>query len=172
MVSDTIFGIKLDRKVKGHKPLPVERSKNLNEGDSIFVIGHPVGLPVKVAGGATIRNNKPKNFYLTDLDTFGGNSGSAVFSSATNNIIGILVRGSTDFVDAPDGRSCKIQNRVPQDYGKGEAVNRLAPVLKYIPEIGGAKAESSDVSANDVVPMPVPNIEKGKKSKINIKVGF
>ena len=164
--------IKLDRKVKGHKPLPVERSKKLNEGDSIFVIGHPVGLPVKVAGGATIRNNKPKNFYLTDLDTFGGNSGSAVFSSATNKIIGILVRGSTDFVDAPDGRSCMIQNRVPQDYGKGEAVNRLAPVLKYIPEIGGAKAESSDVSANDVVPMPVPNIEKGKKSKINIKVGF
>lgn len=159
--------IKLDRKVKGHTPLPVERTKNLNEGDSIFVIGHPVGLPVKVAGGATIRNNKPKNFYLTDLDTFGGNSGSAVFSSATNKIVGILVRGSTDFVDAPDGRSCKIQNRVPQDYGKGEAVNRLAPVLKYIPEAGKDKA-----AAQETVKVPAPKLDNTGKADTKIKIAF
>lgn len=163
--------IKLDRKVKGHSPLPVERTKKLNEGDSIFVIGHPVGLPVKVAGGATIRNNSPKNFYLTDLDTFGGNSGSAVFSKESNKIVGILVRGSTDFVDATDGRKCKIQNRVPQDYGKGEAVNRLAPVLKYIPELGTGDGKAAAAS-KEAIKLPPPQIDPAKKADTKIKIAF
>ena len=165
--------IKLDRKVTGRSPLPVERNTKLNEGDKIFVIGHPVGLPVKVAGGATIRNNKPKHFYLTDLDTFGGNSGSAVFSQKSGKIVGILVRGSTDFVDDA-GKGCKIQNRVPQDYGKGEAVNRLKPVLSSIPEIGGKKsAETKDEAVSESAAPEVSQVKSpdlNKMSKPNIKI--
>ena len=130
--------IKLDRKVTGRNPLPIERTFKLNEGDKIFTIGHPSGLPVKIAGGAKIRDNSPENFYLTDLDTFGGNSGSAVFSQKTGRIIGILVRGGADFVDDSE-KGCRKQKRVSQDYGKGEAVNRLDPLLSSIPEIGVKK---------------------------------
>ncbi len=131
--------IQLDRKVEGRRPLPVNRNDDLKAGDRIFVIGHPVGLPVKIAGEASVRTTDPKAFFLTDLDTFGGNSGSAVFNARTNKIEGVLVRGGTDFVDSPAG--CKVQYRVGQNEGKGEAVTKMSKVRKYIPEIGSRQAE-------------------------------
>ncbi|OGR80534.1 MAG: hypothetical protein A2X32_00855 [Elusimicrobia bacterium GWC2_64_44] len=131
--------IQLDRKVEGRKPLALNRNKDLKAGDRIFVIGHPVGLPVKVAGDASVRTTDPKAFFLTDLDTFGGNSGSAVFNARTNKIEGILVRGGTDFVDSPAG--CKVQLKTPQNEGKGEAVTKIAIAAKYIPELGGRSAQ-------------------------------
>ncbi len=163
--------IQLDRKVSGHNPLPVERTAKLKAGDKIFVIGHPVGLPLKVAGGATIRNNKPSNFYLTDLDTFGGNSGSAVFSQDTGKIIGILVRGNTDFVDDTE-KGCKKQNRVEQDYGKGEAVNRLKPVLSKIPLLPGEKSVSKSASYVEVEEVAAPSVNRSGKSNVKISNPF
>jgi len=44
--------VQLDRKVSGRAPLAINRSAALKNGDGIFVIGHPVGLPVKLAAGA------------------------------------------------------------------------------------------------------------------------
>ncbi|MBO4555910.1 MAG: trypsin-like peptidase domain-containing protein [Elusimicrobiales bacterium] len=162
--------IKLDRKVSNHKPLDVERSAKPQKGDKIFVIGHPVGLPVKIAGGAQIRNTKPWNFFLTDLDTFGGNSGSAVFSEATGKIIGILVRGGTDFVDSDKG--CKVQNKVDQDFGKGEAVNRLDKVLSSIPDISGKKGNNSKSAAKGEVTPVSPDMSKVKKPDVKIVSPF
>jgi len=135
--------IQLDRKVEGRKPLPVNRAKDLKTGDKIFVIGHPVGLPLKVAGDASVRNTEPKSFFLTDLDTFGGNSGSAVFNARTNKIEGILVRGGTDFVDSPAG--CKVQYKLGQNEGKGEAVTKISILQKYIPEIGSNKNAAPEI---------------------------
>jgi V8-like Glu-specific endopeptidase len=123
--------IQLDRKVAGRKPLPIDRGGKAKVGDPLFVIGHPVGLPVKVADNATVRNTDPKYFYLADLDTFGGNSGSAVFSANTNKIVGILVRGDRDFEPGPAG--CNITTRMPQNGGRGEAVTKMSAVEKYIP---------------------------------------
>ena len=44
----------------------------------LVVIGHPSGLPTKIADGAWVRNNESEYYFVTNLDTFGGNSGSAV----------------------------------------------------------------------------------------------
>lgn len=123
--------IKLDRKVAGRKPLAVNRRSKPANGDKLFVIGHPVGLPVKVAGNAKVRKASPKYFFMADLDTFGGNSGSAVFNAGTNLIEGILVRGDVDFVNSPAG--CKMASVVPQDGGRGEAVTKISVLEKYIP---------------------------------------
>lgn len=142
--------IQLDRKVEGRRPLPLNRSKGVKNGDRIFVIGHPVGLPVKVAGDASVRSSKPKSFFLTDLDTFGGNSGSAVFNARTNKIEGILVRGGTDFADSPAG--CKTQFRTGQDEGRGEAVTKISKFRKYVPEIASRTVEF------EVRDMPAPEI--------------
>lgn len=149
--------IQLDRKVEGRRPLPVNRAGDLKAGDRIFVIGHPVGLPVKVAGNASVRTTDPKAFFLTDLDTFGGNSGSAVFNARTNKIEGILVRGGTDFVDSPAG--CKVQYKVGQGEGKGEAVTKMAKVKKYIPELGSHKAAGLDIRDMRVAPVSLENEE-------------
>jgi len=140
--------VQLDRKVEGRKPLPVNRNKDLKAGNRIFVIGHPVGLPLKVAGDAGVRDAGSKAFFLTDLDTFGGNSGSAVFNAATNKIEGILVRGGTDFVNSPAG--CKVQLKSAQNEGKGEAVTKISMLQKHIPETGSsmAAAEIRDMQAD------------------------
>ncbi|MDA8243808.1 MAG: serine protease [Elusimicrobia bacterium] len=135
--------VQLDRKVEGRKPLQINRGKDLKEGDRIFVIGHPVGLPVKVAGDASVRSAKPRAFFMTDLDTFGGNSGSAVFNARTNKIEGILVRGGTDFADSPAG--CKTQVRNAQNEGRGEAVTKISVLQKYIPEIGAARSAEPEL---------------------------
>ncbi len=123
--------IKLDRKVAGRKPLAVNRRSKPANGDQLFVIGHPVGLPVKIAGNAKVRKASPRYFFLTDLDTFGGNSGSAVFNAKTNLIEGILVRGDVDFVNSPAG--CKVASVVPQEGGHGEAVTKISVLEKFIP---------------------------------------
>ena len=144
--------IQLDRKVEGRKPLAIDRG-GAAKGDRVFVIGHPVGLPVKVAGDATVRDNSFKAFFLTDLDTFGGNSGSAVFNARTNLIEGILVRGGTDFVDSPAG--CKTQYRTGQNEGKGEAVTKISVLSSFIPELRASKSaptvEAIGVQVEEIV---------------------
>jgi V8-like Glu-specific endopeptidase len=153
--------VQLDRKVEGRKPLPVNRNKDLKDGDRIFVIGHPVGLPVKVAGDAGVRSTKPKAFFMTDLDTFGGNSGSAVFNARTNKIEGILVRGGTDFVDSPAG--CKVQARTAQNEGRGEAVTKISQLQKHIPEIGSYKAAGPEIRGISLEQVSAENEELSRK---------
>lgn len=87
--------IKLDRKVKGRTPLKMAKNR-VKVNDKVFVIGHPSGLPTKIAAGAKVVSSKV-NVFKTNLDTFGGNSGSAVFLEKTNKVVGILVRGATDY---------------------------------------------------------------------------
>jgi len=123
--------IKLDRKVTGRSPLPIHRKAKPANGDPLFVIGHPVGLPLKIAGSASVRDASPKYFFKADLDTFGGNSGSAVFNANTKLIEGILVRGDTDFLNSAAG--CRVAAAVPQSGGRGEAVTKISVLEKYIP---------------------------------------
>jgi V8-like Glu-specific endopeptidase len=123
--------VQLDRKVAGHKPLAIERGKDAAPGTPLFVIGHPVGIPVKIAGNAKVRSAEATYFFLADLDTFGGNSGSAVFNARTNRIEGVLVRGGRDFAPSPAG--CNVHYVLPQDAGKGESVTKISAVEKYIP---------------------------------------
>src|SRR5205814_1482337 len=85
--------IRLDRAVVGHQPLKINASGSIEKGTEIVVIGHPAGLPTKVAGNAAVRDASKEGFFVANLDTFGGNSGSAVFNAKTGQIEGILVRG-------------------------------------------------------------------------------
>ena len=79
----------------------------------MYVIGHPVGLPTKFADGANVRNNNNTSFFVCNLDTYGGNSGSPVFNSSTHELEGILVRGETDFIVTENG--CRKSNVCPQN---------------------------------------------------------
>lgn len=123
--------VQLDRKVTNHKPLPINRGKAVSAGDPLFIIGHPMGLPLKVSGNAKVRDTSARYFFLSDLDSFAGNSGSAVFNGRTKLIEGILVRGDKDFVLTPAG--CKVSAVQPQDSGKGESVTRISALKSYIP---------------------------------------
>ncbi len=88
--------IKLDRKVTGRAPLKFRTQGHASEGEDLVVIGHPTGLPTKIAAGAKVRSTN-NIFFTANLDTFGGNSGSAVFNAQTGDVEGILVRGENDY---------------------------------------------------------------------------
>lgn len=162
--------IKLDRKVAGHKPLPVNRKANLKKGDAITVIGHPVGLPLKIAGGATVRDFSKKGYFVADLDTFGGNSGSPVFNTKTKKIEGILVRGDEDFADSPAG--CTTMATYEQTGGRGEDVTKISALSASIPKLPGEKGnkdadaelevremDSSAIQAIDIMPSKVVSFD-------------
>jgi hypothetical protein len=73
----------------------------LKVNDEVTVVGYPMGLPVKIANQGAVRGFA-NGFFVTNLDTYGGNSGSAVFNSASLAkglllVEGILVRGEKDF---------------------------------------------------------------------------
>src|SRR6185503_5205699 len=89
--------VRLDHAVTNHHPLAIRRRGKLKKGARLFVIGHPVGLPTKIAGGARVRTASTNGFFVANLDTFGGNSGSAVFNAWSGRVEGILVRGDVDF---------------------------------------------------------------------------
>lgn len=136
--------VKLDRPVRDRAPLQYRTKGAIKTGDGIFVIGHPSGLPTKVAGDASVFTNTMAGYFETNLDTFGGNSGSAVFNASTGTIEGILVRGAKDYV-ADNG--CARVNEAPQDITGiatlGESVSRITdvPALKSMAKfIEAAKA--------------------------------
>lgn len=122
--------IQLDREVTDRKPLKYRTSGKPAVGDPLVVIGHPTGLPTKIADGATVRSVN-QVFLVANLDTYGGNSGSAVFNAKTGIVEGILVRGDDDFVNDPV-QNCRVSNRVPNNGGRGEDVTLIGNV-KQLP---------------------------------------
>lgn len=108
--------IKLDRPVVGRNPLKYRTSGTVSTSQSLVVIGHPSGLPTKISDdGKVIRNEY--NFFTTNLDTFLGNSGSAVFDANTGVIEGILTQGKTDYIPSNkrNPQSCVVVNKCDND---------------------------------------------------------
>ena len=128
--------IKLKRNVvENHKPVVLRRSGKIRDNESVYVIGHPVGLPTKFADGANVRNNSNESFFVCNLDTYGGNSGSPVFNSSTHELEGILVRGETDFIVTENG--CRKSNVCPQNdpdlVCRGEDCTRYTEFSDLVP---------------------------------------
>lgn len=118
--------IRLDRSVPNRKPLKFRKTGKIENNALVTVIGHPSGLPMKVTTDGQVYNNLAEGFFVTNLDTFGGNSGSPVFNSETGLVEGILVRGQKDYVKE---KECKRVNVEPEDsvekFFAGEAVSRI-----------------------------------------------
>jgi hypothetical protein len=113
--------VRLDRPVVGREPLAFRRAGKVADAQAIFVIGHPNGLPAKYAPGARVRDNSPDPYFVANLDTYGGNSGSPVFNGRSYEVEGILVRGENDFVS--DG-GCNVSLVCPTSGCRGEDVTR------------------------------------------------
>jgi Trypsin-like peptidase domain len=102
--------VELDREVTDRKPLNLSAQRPA-EGIPLVIMGHPMGLPLKIADGAEVLAIKD-TFFQANLDSFEGNSGSPVFNRGNGEVEGILVRGNPDYVR--DGH-CKRANRCDDD---------------------------------------------------------
>jgi len=99
--------------------------RKISKGDELVVIGHPTGLPTKIADGAKVRSLQGK-FFVANLDTYGGNSGSAVFNVQTEEVEGILVRGENDYVSSNMG--CQVSNVCTDEGCRGEDVTYITNI--------------------------------------------
>lgn len=122
--------VQLDRPVHNHRYVRIRRSGKVPDSSSVHVIGHPCGLPKKYAGGAAVRNNTPSRYFVANLDTYGGNSGSPVFNNASHVVEGILVRGETDFVWSG---TCRVSNVCPANGCDGESCTRTTEFDNLVP---------------------------------------
>lgn len=137
--------VQLDRPVKGREPLEVNNLDKVKNFTKLVIIGSPSGLPLKVADGASVRDNQHPHFFNANLDSFQGNSGSGVFNAKTGAVEGILVRGEQDF-SIDYGNRC-IRTYKCSDYGcRGEDVTRITA----IPEIGIQNALNQAALSGDV----------------------
>ena len=154
--------VRLDRAVSSRKPLALNRSGVIAKGTGVFVIGHPAGLPTKIAGGASVRNADLSGYFTANTDTFGGNSGSAVFNAQSGLVEGILVRGEQDYIYKGN---CRISNPCPNDGCRGEDVTKISAVMSKIPaprsedlarlvKPGAALASLLDLAALEGSPTP------------------
>lgn len=119
--------VELDREVVGRTPLRVRTEGRIADHTPIFVIGHPTGLPSKIAPMAKVRNNSDDIYFQANLDTFGGNSGSPVFDEATGMVEGILVRGEQDYVFDRE-KNCRVPKVCTEDGCRGEDVTRITNI--------------------------------------------
>jgi hypothetical protein len=108
-------------------------------GTKLTVIGHPSGMPIKIADEAIVRRHEG-SVFVADLDTYGGNSGSPVFNSERLKdgellVEGILVRGEDDFVQTTP---CLRSRRCPRfSQCRGEDVtyaSKLEQILARVTE--------------------------------------
>ena len=118
--------VQLDHK-PDRTPLMYRKSGKISDASELVVIGHPSGLPAKISDGAFVRKNTNKYFIQANLDTFGGNSGSAVFNTKTGIVEGILVRGEEDYV-LDSTANCSRPKICKMDECRGEDVTRITNI--------------------------------------------
>ncbi|MBT3235442.1 MAG: trypsin-like peptidase domain-containing protein [Bdellovibrionales bacterium] len=115
--------IRLDRPTN-RPALKFRREGQIAKGENLVVIGHPSGVPTKIAGNAQVRTDDNPYFFKANLDTFGGNSGSAVFNLESQEVEGVLVRGERDYI-YDRSKKCYVVNNCLDDGCDGEDVVRI-----------------------------------------------
>jgi hypothetical protein len=123
--------VQLDRPVAGREPVPYREAGEIDPLTSVLVIGHPSGLPAKLAAGAQVRRVM-QNYFTANLDTFYNNSGSPVFNLETGLLEGLLVQGGGDFEWKGPGQGCKVVKRCPDQGCRGEDVIKIEIPRRYL----------------------------------------
>lgn len=127
--------IELDRPVVNHAALRMNmtrRTVDIELNTRLIMIGHPTGIPTKVEDGGKVRETDLATHFVATTDSYGGNSGSAVFNYESGEIEGVLVRGEDDYVS--EG-GCKVSNICTETGCMGEHVTKIAQVLPFARKI-------------------------------------
>lgn len=78
-----------------HSDVP-EYKQHPEDGEEVYVIGHPLGLPLMYSGGATANlAGRRHSFDLKDADLAPGSSGSPVFSARDHKLVGFVFDDGT-----------------------------------------------------------------------------
>ncbi|WP_081653797.1 trypsin-like serine peptidase [Bacteriovorax sp. BSW11_IV] len=102
----TLF--RLDRNVRGRRPLKIDYDYRPNLTTDMAIIGHPLGMKKMIAkdkGSFKLDRNDDMSFYYL-LDTFPSNSGSPIFDQQTGKVIGLHVAGDRNYLTKDEKNNC------------------------------------------------------------------
>lgn len=91
--------LELNKKVQNRQPLSLDFSQNVQENLNVYMLGHPLGLPIKLTqNGKTIKcsDDPLDQTFSVKIDAYTGNSGSPLFRAEDQKVVGILIRGNSD----------------------------------------------------------------------------
>lgn len=137
----TVF--RVDRPVAGRAPVAVNWRAPVSAGEPAFVIGHPSGIPQKLATGSVLDGTSDLDFIVHDADVFAGSAGGGLFDAA-GTLIGIQAQtGAKRYVPGPTGgcnvvavcgddSTCAAQSRA---YDPRALATQLAP--EVMARLGG-----------------------------------
>ncbi len=167
--------LELDRAVKRKVTTKIAQNNNKSVNDNYTIIGHPSGLPKKIAANGYYIQRESAYLFRVSLDSYRGNSGSPVFDTnalkqGQIKLTGILVNGNSDYV--PKG-SCMIENHCtanstsPNCHVKGEGVTDINYIIK---QLGSQKAANyfnalKMESPQEVIPEPQYNEDHSEENK-------
>ena len=98
--------------------------------EPVYLVGYPLGLPAKYAGGAVVRANDSKAaYFVANTDGYKGDSGGPVFN-AVHQVVGIQVRGVLSLAQ-PCG--CWSSTWCPDTGCRGEQITRISEVPAVAP---------------------------------------
>ncbi len=147
--------IELDRPVLDRAPLRIRRQDRIADDQPVFLAGYPLGLPLKYAGNASVRDNSGDSFFKANVDAFVGSSGSPVVNAHTFEVEGILYSGQADFI--PDG-PCDRTSVCPDTGCPGwESITRTTEFAHLVPAwdvyLGTSPDNMTLVSADTPAPL-------------------
>jgi V8-like Glu-specific endopeptidase len=116
--------VRLDRIVTSRKPMGLRSGDAPAPGTTLALLGYPMGIPLKYAAGAVVRDSGGP-FFISSLDAYAGNSGSPIVNPRTYRLEGVLSRGEEDF----DVRGvCLVSRRCPEDGCGGEEATDISRI--------------------------------------------
>lgn len=122
--------IELDREVTDRRPVVLETETKVQRGQTVRLIGYPDGIPSKVVSGGKVRSSANLKF-VSNVDAFKGNSGSALFSEASNKMVGVLFKGNLDYT-YNNRRDCRELNVCKENDCRGEDATHVASIWPLI----------------------------------------
>lgn len=96
--------LELDKTVEGITPVKISSHENIDPKDELISMGHPDGMPLKIAGDAYVADQDSTHF-LVSSDIGGKSKGAGIFNAQTYELEGMLITGRGNFENSPDG--CK-----------------------------------------------------------------
>lgn len=131
--------VRLDRKVEGREPVTLSKKK-ITAGKPVYIIGYPVGLPLKYSPEASV-GEISEAYFSADLNVYNGSSGSPVFDGETHEVTGIVVRGHNRNFRLVQGCWRSViypRTRTPGAHRKPECT-RVSEFISYVNQSTGVE---------------------------------
>lgn len=93
--------LELDKTVKDRTPVKIAKEQMISTNEELLAIGHPAGMPLKVAKDAYVTDQN-KTHFLVSSDISGSSKGTAIFNARTYELEGMLISGTKEYVTNDD----------------------------------------------------------------------